>query len=190
MRAIVAFAVFLVAVAARAETLKPGDVLRGHFVQERHMQGFAHPIRSEGAFVVAPGRGLIWRAETPFAVTTVVTPAGLVQSVDGAETTRLAAGRLPFLTRLYDMMAGALAGDWRALEGAFAVTRTAGTVTLAPLRADDPAAAQIAGITARLGRFVDQVEISKPNGDFDRLTFSDQVLDAAPLDAAEAAMLR
>jgi len=175
---------------AEPAMLSDGDVLRGHFVQERHMQGFANPIRSEGSFVVAPGRGLIWRAETPFAVTTVVTPAGLVQSVEGTETTRLAAARLPFLSRLYDMMAGALGGDWRALEGVFTITRSADRVSLVPARADDPTAAQIAGITARLGRFVDAVEIKKPGGDFDRLTFTAQTLNARPLDAAEAAMLK
>ena len=87
-------------------------------------------------------------------------------------------------------VAGALAGDWRALEGGFAVTRTGDRVALAPRKADDATAAQIAGITVRLGRFVEQVEITKPNGDMDRLTFTDQVLNAAPLDAAETAMLK
>ena len=118
MKWLTALFLLLLSVVAQAEpaALKAGDVLRGRFVQERHMQGFAKPIRSEGTFLVAPGRGLIWRAESPFAVTTVVTPSGLVQSVNGAETTRLAAARLPFLTRLYDMMGGALAGDWQALS--------------------------------------------------------------------------
>jgi hypothetical protein len=192
MRIVLALIALLASASAMADPamLKDGDVLRGHFVQERHMQGFAKPIRSEGSFVVAPGRGLIWRAEIPFAVTTVVTPAGLVQSVDGSETTRLAAARLPFLTRLYEMMAGALAGDWRALEGTFRVEREAGRIALSPKAATDAAAQQIAGITARLGRFVDEVEIAKPGGDNDRLTFTDQVLNARPLDAAEAALLR
>jgi Outer membrane lipoprotein carrier protein LolA-like len=175
--------------AAQAETatLTNGDVLRGHFVQERHMQGFANPVRSEGEFVVAPGKGLIWKAETPFPVTTVVSSAGLVQSVGGSETMRLSAARLPFLSRLYDMMAGALAGNWRALESGFTVTRGANTVSLTPLDAN---AAQISAIHARLGRFVDQVDIVKPNGDFDRLTFRDQVLNARPLDESEAAVLK
>lgn len=186
----------LLAAAAHAEpatlptTLKEGDVLRGRFSQERHMQGFANPIRSEGVFVVAPGRGLIWQAETPFAVTTVVTPSGLVQSVNGTETTRLPSSRLPFLAKLYDMMAGALAGDWRALEASFAVSRSEAKVALIPLRPDDPTATQIAGITARIGRFVDEVEIRKPNGDVDRLSFRDQVLNGRALDAAETAILK
>lgn len=175
---------------AETATLKAGDVLRGRFIQERHMQGFAQPVRSEGSFIVAPGQGLIWKAESPFAVTTVVTQRGLVQSVGGTETTRLSAARLPFLSRLYDMMAGALAGDWRALEGVFAVTRAADHVSLLPLKPEDPTAQQIAAINARLGRFVDQVEIVKPNGDFDRLIFRDQGLNLLPLTAGEADMLK
>ena len=178
------------AAAAEPAMLAEGDVLRGRFVQERHMQGFARPIVSEGTFVVAPGRGLIWAAQSPFPVTTVVTPAGLSQRVDGAETTRLAAARLPFLARLYDMLAGALSGDWSRLEGVFAVSRDGARVTLTPRRADDPAAQQIARIGARLGRYVEMVEIEKPNGDLDRLTFREQVLNARPLDAAEAELLR
>ena len=97
MRRLIVALLLVLACPALAETavLKDGDVLRGHFVQERFMQGFAAPLHSEGSFVVAPGRGLIWRAETPFAITTVVTPAGLVQSVDGAETSRLSTASWP-----------------------------------------------------------------------------------------------
>ncbi|CAA7627918.1 conserved hypothetical protein [Candidatus Terasakiella magnetica] len=187
-RWLVAFCL-LAAPAASETVLKDGDVLRGRFVQERHLTGFAAPLRSAGSFVIAPGRGLIWRAETPFPITTVVSPAGLLQSVGGTETTRLPAQRLPFLTRLYDMMAGALAGDWRALEGSFQVMRQGAAIKLSPLGGDDPAASQIAGITAKLGQFVDEVEIAKPGGDFDRLTFLDQSLGGGPLGADDAALL-
>ena len=88
------------------------------------------------------------------------------------------------------MLAGALAGDWRALEGSFAVSRKPGMIELAPKDGDDPAGRQVAGITARLGRFVETVEIVKPGGDRDRLVFTDQTLDTRPLDAAEAALLK
>ena len=192
MRAVAALLVFLTWTPALAETavLKQGDVLRGNFTQDRVLKGFARPIRSEGTFVIAPGRGLIWRTLTPFAVTTVVTPSGITQTVDGTETTRLASARLPFLSRLYDMMAGALAGDWGALEQSFVLTRTDGAVRLSPRGADDPAARQISAITARLGRFVEEVEIVRPGGDSDRLAFADQTLDTRPLTADEAALLK
>ena len=179
--------------AAETATLSQGQVLRGHFVQERHLEGFAQPVRSAGSFVLVPGRGLIWQAETPFPVVTVVSPNGLVQSVGGAETTRLPAARLPFLSRLSAMMGGALAGDWGALDADFAVKReTIGPslrVTLQPLRADDPTAAAIKSIVITVGHYVDTVDIQKPGGDFDHLVFRDQTLSAGPATPTESAQL-
>ena len=175
-----------------AETLSDGQVLRGAFVQERFLKGFQAPLKSEGHFVLAPGRGLIWRTESPFAVTTVMSPAGLVQEVKGTETMRLPAARLPFMSKLYTMLGGALTGDWKALEDMFAVERTgdakAWTLHLTPRRADDPTL-PIRAITVRGGRFVEEVEIAKPDGDRDRLTFQDQALKAEPPTADEAKLL-
>ncbi|CAO3416807.1 LolA family protein [Azospirillum argentinense] len=182
----------LVAETLAAETLSEGQVLRGAFVQERFLKGFQAPLKSEGRFVLAPGRGLIWRTETPFAVTTVMSPAGLVQEVKGNETMRLPAARLPFMSKLYTMLGGALTGDWKALEDMFAVERGGGTdawtLHLTPRRADDPTM-PIRAIDVRGGRFVDEVEIVKPDGDRDRLTFRDQLLKAEPPTADEAALL-
>jgi len=178
--------------AQATEPLTEGQVLRGGFVQERFLKGFQAPLRSQGRFVLAPGQGLIWRTETPFAVSTVMSPAGLVQEVRGAETMRLQASRMPFMSRLYTMLGGALTGDWRALEDMFAVERTgdaaAWQMLLTPRRADDPAM-PVRAITVRGGRFVDEVEIAKPDGDRDRLTFHAQALSRDPLAADEAQLL-
>ena len=172
--------------------LAAGQVLRGRFVQERHLKGFNAPLRSEGHFVLAPGKGLIWRAEKPFAVTTAITAAGLVQQAGGAETMRLPSSRLPFLARLYDMLGGALAGDWRALAGDFTVARSGDDkrwqVSLVPRNSDD-LAMPFRSIAVAGDRFVEQVEMTKPDGDTDDLTFFDQTLsslaadDVAALDA-------
>jgi len=180
------------ALAAEPAALPDGATLRGRFVQERVLKGFAAPLRSEGSFLLSPGRGLVWRAEKPFAVTTVMSPAGLVQEVKGNETMRLPTSRLPFLSRLYAMLGGALTGDWRALEGAFTVAREdAGKgwrLVLTPRSTDDPAM-PIRAITVRGDRFVEEVEIAKPDGDHDRLLFLDQTLGTAPPGAEEARLL-
>ena len=185
---------FATLAAGPTETLDPGQVLRGRFVQERHLQGFTAPLKTEGHFILAPGKGLIWRAEKPFAVTTVMTPTGLVQQVGGAETMRLASARLPFLSRLYDMLGGALAGDWRSLDGDFTVARSgdskAWQVTLTPRQGTDPLTMPFQAITAKGGRFVDAVRIAKPDGDADDLTFLDQDLSSIPLAAEDAAALK
>jgi len=179
--------------AGPTQSIAVGEVLRGRFVQERHLKGFNAPLRTEGHFVLAPGRGLIWRAEKPFAVTTVITANGLVQEVGGSETMRMPAARLPFLARLYDMLGGALAGDWRALDTDFIVTRTGDDrhwqVDLTPRKADDPIAMPFRAITAQGSRFVETVAMVKQDGDSDTLSFLDQALSSAPLTAEETAAL-
>ena len=56
-------------------TLTAGQTLHGRFVQERHLQGLASTLKSSGTFVLAPGKGLIWRVEDPIQTITVITPA-------------------------------------------------------------------------------------------------------------------
>jgi hypothetical protein len=183
----------LVAAPAHAQPSSPvpgsGEILRGTFVQERHLQGFKAPIRSDGTFTLAIGRGLIWHVERPFQVTTVITPGALVQYSSGAETLRLPTSRIPALGRLYDMLGSALAADWRALEDEFTVSRQqeGGTqvVTLVP-RGGIDSAAPVKSITARTAHFIEQVEIERPSGDRDRLLFTDQSLSGGGLREREA----
>lgn len=179
----------LLASAAQAEpqSLKDGQVIRGKFTQERHLQGFANPVKSDGHFVLAAGRGLIWVAEHPFPVTTLITADGLAQSVNGKQTARLDAQRIPFLAKLYTMMSSALAGNWASLEGDFSVRHEGSRITLIPLHADTGMA--IKSIALTVTRFVDQADIEKPGGDVDHLAFTDQTLSSGPLTAEESAAL-
>jgi outer membrane lipoprotein-sorting protein len=176
-----------VAMAQAAPRIGEGDVLRGRFVQERHLQGFTAPLRSEGSFVLAPEHGLIWKTEKPFAVTTVITEAGLTQTVDGSQVLHMAAAKLPFLSHLYRMLGGALAGNWEELGKDFTVARRGDDndwqLELRPKRTDG-LAMPFRSIALKGTRFVDEVTLTKANGDFDRLTFLDQAL-SAPLTAEE-----
>lgn len=170
--------------------LAEGQVLRGQFVQERHLQGFENPLRSEGRFLLAPGHGLIWQTEKPFAITTVITAAGLAQEVNGNQTLKLEAAKLPFLNQLYDMLSGALTGDWAKLEAGFAVTRSGDEqhwqVALKPRKADDPGM-PFKAIDVTGSQLIDEILLTKPDGDFDKLSFHDQTISDQPLTAAETA---
>lgn len=174
---------------ATNQALHPGEMLRGRFEQERHLEGLATALKSEGHFLLAPGKGLIWQSEKPFAVVAVITPAGLMQRVGDGEPTRRPATQLPFLSRFYDMLSRALSGDWSALDHDFAIERRATatdwTIVLTPRSADDPVAAQLASITVAGGTFVDTVEIRRPNGDWERLAFLDQSRAPAALTPEE-----
>jgi len=172
--------------------LAKGQVLRGRFEQLRFLQGFQAPLKSAGTFVLAPELGLIWRTETPFALTTVMTPAGLVQEVSGRETLRMPSARIPFMSKLYAMLGGALTGDWEGLSNAFNITRkTEGKswrLKLEPLRADDPGM-PIRTIDLHGSRFLEDVDVVKLNGDRDHLVFLNQKLESASPTPEEAKLL-
>jgi len=176
------------------DTLQPGQVLRGHFVQERQLAGFSRPLKSEGSFVLAPGQGLIWRTEVPLVDTIVITPGGILQIVNGKEAMRLPVSRLPVVGRFYDVLGGALTGNTGPLDSVFKVERQADAaqwhLTLRPARGDDPALGQIVAITVTGTRLVDAIEIQKQGGDADRLSFSAQAKTKGDLSADETDLFK
>jgi hypothetical protein len=178
---------------ATPRTLAAGEMLRGRFVQERELTGFSKVLRSEGHFVLIGGRGLIWSAEAPFRNTTVITAGGIVQVVNGQEAMRLPAARLPVISRFYDVLSGALSGDTRALQHDFTVERSADEarwhLLLSPARANDPALGQVKTIALSGATLVEQVDITKAEGDADHLRFLDQVVGPLALTAEESALL-
>ncbi len=179
----------MTAQAAEPRPVPPGQMLQGRFTQERQLAGMPKPLRSEGRFLLVPGQGLIWRAEKPFATVTVITPSGLAQLVEGQQTLSLPASRLPFLRPFYDMLSGALAGDWRAIERNFTVTRedsgTMWVVRLVPKKSD-PVNAPFKSIRLSGKDFVDRVDIAKTGGDQESLVFTDQTLSPAAIPPDDA----
>ncbi|TCR64029.1 hypothetical protein EV560_107115 [Bosea sp. BK604] len=179
---------------AQSVTLQDGQLLRGQFEQKRYLNGLNNPVRSSGVFTLVAGRGLIWTTKKPFATTTIMTEAGLVQDVKGKETLRLAASKLPIMSKLYSMFGAALTGNWDAMQSAFALTRrqsgNAWTIHLESLRADDPNL-PIKAINARGQKLLDEVEVVKTNDDRDVLTFSSQKLErGAPTPEEEELLTR
>jgi hypothetical protein len=176
----------------QALTLASNEVLRGRFAQQRFLQGFDKPLASSGSFILAPGRGVVWRNETPFSVMTVMGPGGLVQRVTGGATTHYPASRMPGIGRLYEIFGAALGGDWSQLESVFDVRREGGAgnwkATLVPRR-DQNAALPLREVIVQGARYVHSVEVFRPNGDRDRIEFSQQAPSRDPIDAESAALL-
>lgn len=174
------------------DVLHPGQMLRGRFVQERVLAGFAHPLHSEGDFVLAPGHGLIWRTRTPFPSTLVMSASGILQLVNGKEAMRLPASRAPAIGQFYQVLSGALSGQTSGLSQVFHVEQHADPaswqLTLTPLHADDPALAQVLAIVVSGTHLVDAVDIRKTRGDVDHLTFLDQQVSPVALSPDEVAL--
>ncbi|WP_374371278.1 outer membrane lipoprotein carrier protein LolA [Dongia sp.] len=173
--------------------LQPTEILHGRFTQERILTGIATPLKSEGSFVLAPEHGLIWRVETPFAVTTVMTGNGIAQFNGETEMVNLSAAQAPVLAHLYQVLGGALTGDIARLEERFDVAKsTSGNdwqLALTPREAATADATQIEAIIIRGSRYIDRIEIAKASGDEDRLIFHDQTIVSEAIDPKDAELL-
>lgn len=191
--AIAALTSICLAELAMGPTLAPGQTLHGRFVQARHLKGLASTLKSEGTFVLAPGRGLIWRIEDPIQTITVITPAGIRQIINGSEVQHIDAARAPFIAHFYDMLNGALMGDWAAMRHDFAVKTTgdrgAWRTVLTPLLPNDPIAGRLASIIITGGKMVDSVDINRTNGDSERMAFLDQMGSSVALSGDDARLL-
>jgi hypothetical protein len=174
-------------------TLAADQTLHGRFVEERHLKGLSSTLKSEGSFVLAPGKGLIWRIEQPIQTLTVITPAAIRQIINGSEVQHIDAARVPFIAHFYDMLNGSLIGDWSAMRHDFVVKSTgdrqAWRTVLTPLQPDDPIAGMLASIVISGGKMVDSVDINRTNGDSEHMAFLDQKVSNVPLVGEEARLL-
>jgi hypothetical protein len=172
-------------------TLASGEMLKGRFIQDRQLAGFAKPLRSEGDFTLIPGQGLIWFGKTPFENTTVITRSGILQMVNGQEAMRLTAARIPGLGHFYEVLEAAVSGDTKSLMGAFTVKRTADaehwSLMLTPLHAGEMA--QLKSLFVKGGRMVDSIDVDKGGGDIDHISFLDQSIGPLSLTAEEKTLM-
>jgi hypothetical protein len=167
---------------AYARRLASAPVLYGRFVQAKTIQGIKKPLVSQGDFLAARGRGVIWRTRKPFAAAVAVTPRGLY-ALEGGDSAR-APARKPLhqgnLGATLGMMERVLSGDPAGLEKAFTVraggTDSAWTLHLEP---KDPAWARfVRAVDLAGGARVDSVAYLEANGDRTRIAFT--AVEAGP----------
>jgi len=165
--------------------LDTSKVLRGHFTEEHQINGT--PVQSSGHFTVTPGRGLIWGIEKPFPTSTIITPSSAAQDLGGL------ALKLPAknLRHLYDVIGGALQGDWSGLETDFIITSsTKGKnwqMILTPRNTDKPKLSYTT-ITINGSRFVETIVMTRADGATDALSFTNTVLSSSRLSSQETAL--
>lgn len=185
------FALFPMAAQAAVDTppgqmrLGAGQILRGHFAEERQIKSTDNPLQTSGHFVASVDHGLIWAMEKPLPTSTIITPNGIVQDIGGL------AMKLPAknLAHLYAMISEALAGNWNGLEGDFTISRSGSAghwqMFLTPNATNNLKQTYVA-ITISGNRFVENVVMTKVNGTYDAITFSDMAASSEPLTAQEA----
>ena len=140
-----------------------------------------------------PGRGLIWHAQTPLENVTLITADGVSTRVNGQETMRLPAARVPGIGHLYEVLGGAVSGDVAPLQQDFGISRTTDAagwhLVLTPLHPDSSAMSQIQSLAVAGHRFVETIEIDKAGGDVDQWSFVGQAVETGWPTGEESALL-
>lgn len=168
--------------------VKSGDVLRGHFVQTRQLKGFSKPLRTEGDFTVAPATGMIWNVTKPFATTIIATQAGLMQTSGDTKGGNPSLQKLPTASELYAMLNGLLSGDIASLNKNFRMDQNGRAahwrLSLVPRRWGNPLM-PFREIRVHGGRFVEQIDLIKVDGDSDTISFDGMSVGKTTLTANE-----
>lgn len=63
------------------EQLTAAPVVRGKFVQEKHLRSLAEPLVSRGEFVLATGKGVLWHLRSPLEQNLRITLQGVARKL-------------------------------------------------------------------------------------------------------------
>ena len=169
------------------------QVLRGGFEQEKQVAGFKNPLRSQGKFVLARDKGVIWTTLQPFPSELVVTRDRILsRQRDGSLRVEVDARQQPAMRSVNAVMFSLMSGDVGTLASRFdldaqAQPGDAWKLTLKPK--SSALARSFASIELQGDRYVREVGIVEGNGDRTRLEFVDLSETPAQLGADEAQKL-
>lgn len=168
-------------------------VLRGDFTQEKRVAGFRNPLRSQGSFVLARDRGVIWSTRKPFPSMLAVTRERIFSMQrDGSRRVELDAGKQPAMRGVNQMLLALVAGDLQAMATRFDAKATllpgqGWTLSLTPKSAALGKA--FTRIDLQGDRYVRKVEIVEAGGDRTLIDFANLSETPAQLSADEAKLL-
>lgn len=147
-----------------SQQLARPEVVRGTFVQEKHLRALPKPLSSEGHYVMAREHGLLWTVDKPIAQRYRITAAGIERNVDGTWQTAQpqgASGRQNTLTLAL------LSGDQSTLSNDFEL-ELSGTPNDWSLQLL-PRSALLRQIFSRIqltgGERINQIELDETQGD-------------------------
>ena len=150
-------------------------LLRGDFSQEKQVAGFRNPLRSNGRFLLARDKGVVWTTTAPFPSELVITRDRILsRQRDGSRRVEVDGKQQPGLRSVNAMMFALMSGDMKALTSTFDVkgepAATGWAMTLVP-RSRQLAQA-FTSVRLSGDRYVREVELREANGDLTRLRFS------------------
>jgi hypothetical protein len=102
-----------------ARSLANAQVVRGRFVQRRHLAGLTRPLESSGTFLFARETGIDWHTEVPFDSQFLLTESRITQRDEGGESLEINAAEQPALAVVSRVFFALFALDLDALSRDF-----------------------------------------------------------------------
>ncbi|NCT69836.1 MAG: outer membrane lipoprotein carrier protein LolA [Xanthomonadaceae bacterium] len=165
-------------------------VLRGEFAQEKQVAGFKNPLRSNGRFLLARDKGVLWTTTAPFPSEIVITQDRILsRQRDGSRRVEVDGKQQPGLRSVNAMMFALMSGDMKALTSTFDVKEepAAGGWKMTLVPRSRQLAQAFTSVRLSGDRYVRDVELREANGDLTRLRFSGMSEAPATLSRDEAA---
>ena len=104
---------------ATARSLANAKVVRGRFVQRRHLAGLARPLESSGTFLFSRDAGIDWHTELPFDSQFLLTGSHITQRDEGGVSLEIDAADQPALAVVSRVFFALFALDLEALSHDF-----------------------------------------------------------------------
>ncbi len=161
-----------------AEQLSGPAVVRGDFIQDKHLRALPQPLTSHGQFTLSRDHGLLWLLQQPIRQDYRITPQGIARR---GEQDWQAVDPQGGSARQNQLFLAVLSGDTQALQRDFQLelsgTATAWRLQLTPRGA---LLKQIfAGIEIQGGETVTRIELHETQGDRTLIRLLDSQTDLA-----------
>jgi outer membrane lipoprotein-sorting protein len=149
--------------------------VRAQFTQTQTLAAMKQPLVSNGALLFFRERGVIWRIDTPYKATYVITDAGVTQvDAAGRRVSAHSAQGTRGVAQVSKMMRAMLGGDLSALYSQFDVQAEGSAAQWRMhLTPNQPQLAQsIKGLEMGGGDYLQSLRITLANGDVTKLDFT------------------
>lgn len=168
-----------------AARLAQAKGVRAQFTQTQTLSAMKQPLVSTGSLVFFRERGVIWRIDTPYKATYVISDAGVSEvDANGKRVNTKSAQGVRGVAQVSKMMRAMLGGDLSALYSQFDVDAQGTALQWKlELKPNQPQLAQsIKGLQMTGGEFLQTLRIALANGDVTQIEFakSEAVSDLAP----------
>jgi hypothetical protein len=157
--------------------LEQGVLVRSEFEQKRVMRLLKKPLLANGNMIFAPGFGLSWQLDKPFAYQLIMTAEQFTQ-VSGTQKQVINAADQPAMFAISKIFTDLFAGDFLTAENYFSISgkqldgakKNQWSLCLLPVR--EPFNKLLAYIEINGSKKINNVHIQDVGGDYTHITFS------------------